>query len=166
MQAIRLQHATLEASIARAHGFGPGSFRTGVECSPFVRYPQVQRAPEACGSPGCRQVLFALNAIAVAAGAGPITLTLNSPVNMRIEEILVVTTGAVGFTLQNFLVNNNPQWALNQVFHSAIFAPGADGNTAFAGDYIGAGQPVSIQYTNLDGAAVQSVYITLKGPGA
>lgn len=146
--------------------------KTGQACAPWQRgYPhrdmsQLDGCPTPNGrAPGCRDSLTSANNAAVGAGATA-TLTFTVGVRMRVDAILVVTTGAAGFTLSNFVINNVNQWTLGQTYHSAIFAPGGDANTAFAGDYIDQGSQVSMVVVNLDGGAAQGIFVTLKGPGA
>lgn len=141
-------------------------FRTGA-CNPLDRqvYNRDMSSLAACGGPTCRDVLCGAKAVGVAIG-GSSTLNFNPPVRMRVDAILVVTSGAAGFDLSDFVINNANQWARGQLFHSAIFAPGADANTSFAGDYIDPGSQVSLVAANLDGAAAQTIWVTLKGPGA
>jgi hypothetical protein len=94
-----------------------------------------------------------------------VLLPIPIQVRMRIDSILVVTSTAAGFTLQDFVINNSLAWSQGQVFHSAIFAPGADANTAFQGDYVAPGSTVQLTVTNLDGANAQTIWVALKGPG-
>lgn len=143
-----------------------GRVRTGV-CGPGQRQtPQRDMSYlEACPPAGkCRDSITSANNAAIGIGATA-TLTFTPPTRMRVDAILVVSTGAAGFTLQDFVINNVNQWARGQLFHSAIFAPGGDANTAFAGDYIDPGSQVSMVVVNLDGAAAQGIFVTLKGPG-
>jgi hypothetical protein len=145
----------------------PKHIATGVACSPLQRSrsSQLQVDPSSCLTSDCRDMLFPLVATAVAA-SGTGTISVTAQVSMCVESMLIITTGASGFTVADFRINNQPQWLLGGVFHSAIFAPGGDANTAFKGDCLMPGSTVSIDYVNLDGAAAQSIYIALKGPGA
>lgn len=163
---------TLDSRVASAMkipGFSAKSFRTGVACSPWDRaqprrdMSQLEACPPASK---CRDSLVSAKGTAIAAGVLGTILAFAPPVRMRVDALLAVTSGAAGFELLNFTINNQPQWAIGQLFHSAIFAPGADVNTAFAGDYIDPGSIVTITVNNLDGAAAQTIWLALKGPGS
>lgn len=140
--------------------------RTG-QCNPLQRRPLAYDMSNIAACPpgdSCRDTLTGVSANVLAGATA--TLVFTPPVRMRVDAMLVVSTGANGFTLQDFVINNANQWARGQMFHSAIFAPGGDANTAFKADYIDPTTQSSITVINLDGGAAQTIWIALKGPGA
>lgn len=125
-----------------------------------------RRVPGFAG-PGskCADSMISMNNTAVVAN-GAVTLTVSPQITMCVTHIEVVTTGAAGFSLQNFMINNEPQWQIGNVFHSDMFAPGADTNTRFKGDCVQPGSVVTMLATNLDALTTRGIFVALKGPSA
>lgn len=125
-----------------------------------------RRVPGFAG-PGskCADSMFSMNNTNVAANT-LVTLTVSPQITLCVTSIEIVTTGAAGFSLQNFTINNEPQWQIGNVFHSDMFAPGSDTNTQFKGDCVQPGSVVSMQVTNLDGLTARGIFVALKGPSA
>lgn len=113
----------------------------------------------------CSYRALSLVNAAVAAGAAAV-LAVTALVTLCVTRIEIVTTGAPGFSIQLFTINNEPQFQLNSVFHTDMFAPGSDSNTEFAGDCVSVGSQIQMNVTNLDAVNAQGIFVALRGPTA
>lgn len=110
----------------------------------------------------CKEMRVGFDAT-VNAGATA-TITDNPRVTMCPMRMIVVVTGTAGMSLSNLRINNSPQWGIDDVFHSDMWAPGSDDNTLIKGDCFAPGSEVALTVVNLDGANARRIFVAFQGP--
>lgn len=93
------------------------------------------------------------------------TVTLNSPIAMCVENTLVpaVTLAPLGWLLKNFTLGNRPQWVIEGVYKSELFAPDSRCACDLPGDCIQVGTRISVQVANI-GTDPADFRMYLRGP--
>lgn len=113
----------------------------------------------------CGESAISLSNLAVGAGLAAV-LTTTALMTLCVTRLEIVTVGAAGFSITLFTINNEPQFQLGSIFHTDMFAPGSDSNTAFAGDCVTVGSVITMNVTNLDGINARGIFVALRGPSA